>query len=284
MLVLPIRCVGDEEVHIPLLGVEHGENGTEEPEAVLDDVAAQVEAALDSVPFILSVHILVVHVFGDGVVVGADPEGIPLLALHPAGAVVSDQFAVEGVSAGTGDNADDTTHGPAVLGLVTGGLNLDLFDHLEGGALGGLTGVEARRVHTVDVEHVLGTGGAVDGGSAQPGLVVDAGDGGDQGFEVSSLGKGGEDLFGQNAATGGALNVDEGHLGCNDDLFLHLAELHGNADGQSLLRVEGDVFPGNGGEALQGEGDLVGSWGDPQKPVFPVLIGNGGSGAHHGGA
>ena len=283
-LVLSVEFIADEKVDFSLAGEVFRKNGAEEPEAVLEDVSAQVEACLDSVPLVLSVQILVVHVLGDGVVVGADPESIPLLALHPTGAVVPDQLSVEGVAAGTGDDTDDAPHGAAVLGLVTGGLDLNLFDHLEGGALRGLTGVESRRVHAVDIEHVLRPGGAVDGGSAQPGLHVDTGDGGDQGLKVSSLRKGGEDLFGQDAAAGGALCVDQGHLGGNNDLFAQLSELHLHVDSESLLHMQDNVLFGDRGKAFQGEGDLVGSRRDPQEPILAVLVGDRGGRSHHGGA
>ena len=104
----------------------------EEPEFVLDDIAAKVQTAFKTGEAFLAVHIFVVDVLGDCRFVRVEAQHVTRFAAEGAAAIVTHYVAVEFVAARAGDDVDDAAQRTAELGLVARGLDLDFVDEVEG--------------------------------------------------------------------------------------------------------------------------------------------------------
>ena len=123
----------------------------EEPELVLDDGTADVEAVVVVVERGLG---------GDGHVGGVG-LGVEVLVL-----VVAEDLSVVLVGAALGEHVEEAARGGAVLGVVAARVHFHLADEVvvQVGAEG--AGDRVRRVEAVDEEDVLGGGGAGHAGVA----------------------------------------------------------------------------------------------------------------------
>ena len=148
------------------------------------------------------------------------------------------------VAALPGHNADDSAQGAAVLGRVAAGLDLDFVHEFKGRRLLAHTSLGSGDVRAVDVEHVLGTGSAVNRKAAQPGLSVDARNGRGQGVEVSSAGKDLEHLFGQSHALHRALDIDQGRLSDDRHFLFQGAHLQNDIQLDCHFQLNDDPFSG----------------------------------------
>ena len=163
--------------------------GGEKPEAVLDQVAADVGA------------VVLLGEALDGAAGGHHRLG---RRLQRVVVVVAEGVAAELVAARLGDDVDDAAGGLAVLGLVAAGLDVDLLDELEVQLLALEAVLGAGGVDAVDVVDVLGAGGAVDGDGGLA-AVVGVGVGGDPGRHLHHRGV--------VAAAGQVLDVAAGEVG-----------------------------------------------------------------------
>ena len=126
----------------PFDRVLHAVVGAEKPQAVLHDVAAEVEAIVETV------------------VARREREQVRVLGMLVVGlervvVVVDEGVAVEVVAAGLRDDVDDAAGGAAVLGLVTAGLDLELLDELVVEIFPLRAVLDAVGDHAVDDEPVL---------------------------------------------------------------------------------------------------------------------------------
>ncbi len=262
-------------VHGPVPVEVAGREGGEEPELVLLDVAAEHEAALEGILLVLADIDVVRVIAGLGIVGHIEVQPVAALALEGRARVVPDDLAVEGVAAGAGDDVDDAADRPAVLGVVAGGLDLDLFGEIEddvlfAGAVDHVGGVRA-----VDVEDVLGPRRAVDRDAAEKVvLALDAGDDGHQRIEAPALGQGREGLGREDLAAGLALDVDERSLADDHDFLFDGGGHHLDVDDQGLFDPEDDVVTDDGREALEIEGDRISPRRKGQETVGAVGIGD----------
>src|SRR6266508_4695823 len=124
----------------------------EEPEAVLEEVAAEVRPVIGRLDVLES----------------AESRGHPavvqesvvcfelLLGAEALGSVVGEDVAMKLVATGLGDDVDDAAGGPAKLGLVAAGLDLDLLDELTVDDLALHAAHDAVRMDAVDDELVFG--------------------------------------------------------------------------------------------------------------------------------
>ena len=274
------QIVGDRAVVV----IEDRQERAEEPEPVLENVAAQASAALEGPVFVLPVLVIVGVIGGFGVVQEVQLEGVAIVASQLGAAVIAQQFAVEGVSAGARNDAEHAAQRASELGLVAGCPHLDFVDELERGILAAVTVNDVGDVGAVDVVHVLQAGGPVNGCSAQHAFVGNAGKGGDQRFEVAASGKGRENILGYRHAPDRALDVDQRALSDNGHGFLDRSRLHGDVQSDGLLQLKQDVLPDKGLESLDRKRDLIDSGGKSQQTIRPVTGGNGRSLAQQLGA
>ncbi len=121
--------------------------GAEEPEPILDDVAAEVDAEVLALVAV------------DGAGGGDDRVGARLQRVVVE---VGEDVALELVAARLGDDVDHAAGRAAVLGLVAAGLDVDRLHELEVELLALEAVLDAGGVDAVDDERVLGAGGAVD--------------------------------------------------------------------------------------------------------------------------
>jgi len=216
---------------VPFHGVKNRQERSEEPQAVLEDVAAEVESGFDPADLVLAVEVLVVDVLGAGAV-ELLAQGVALFAREGGAGIVADQFAVIVVAAGAGDDVQHAADGAAVLGLVAGSLHLDFFDELEGRGLSLAAPVEIGNIHAVNVELVLGTRGAVDGQSASGnGFFVDTGNGDGQALEIPAAGQGLEGLFIEGHALRRVFDINQRGFPDDRNLFFQSAHFHLDIDG-----------------------------------------------------
>ncbi len=254
---LGLRPVGDEG-HRPGPAALDGHERPEEPQPVLEDVAAQAGTGLPDVLLLPAVQVVIVDVLGDVVVQGVDAQDVGPLPGQGAAAVVAEDVAVESVAAGAGDDVDHPAHRAAELSLVAAGLDLDLVEEVEVDLLRHRPVLEMGRIDSVDKENVLRGRGPVDGYPAglggSPGPVDAAGErlvghpGQDrhERGEVAVLGQDGEHGLGHGQALAVALHVDERSLARDHDLLADPAELHGRVQGDGLLQAQDDVLPDQG--------------------------------------
>jgi len=80
---------------VSLRVAENREEGSEEPQAVLDEITAEVETDFPAVDLVFPVFILVVDVLGNVLVLGIQPKSVPLLAVELASGIVADQLSME---------------------------------------------------------------------------------------------------------------------------------------------------------------------------------------------
>ncbi len=252
----------------------------EEPQLVLDDVAAEaddpfVPAVAVAVLAAVEIEVVVVDVLVPVAgTVGVAPQEGPGVALHvrPVVLVEAHDVAVELVAARPRDDVDDAAHRAAVFGVVAGGRDLDLLEQLEDDVLRLAAVVEVRDVRAVDVEHVLRPGRAVHGQAGRVGLLLDAGDGADERIERPAPGQGQEDLLGHDLALDRALDVDQGGHADDRDLFLDGRLLEGHVQAQGLRQLELDALADQGLEALEREGDVVGAGRQGHQAVDAVDV------------
>ncbi len=275
------RDLLDGHVHDPVPLEDARREGPEEPQAVLDDVAAEQEPGLVGVLGVLADVLVVGVVAGQGVVGEVERQPVAALPFQARARIVADDLAVEGVAAGAGDDVDDAADRAAVLGVIAGGLELDLLGEIEDHVLLARPAVEVRGVRAVDEKNVLGPRGAVDGDAVEEVvLALDPRQDGHQGVEAAALGQGVEGLGRQDLAAGRVLDVDEGGLADDDDLVLDGAGLHGDVHDQGLLDGQDDVVADDGAEAVQAISDGVGPRREGQEAVAAVRVRDGRRRAH----
>ncbi len=250
-----LRPVG----HGPLDRVFHAVVGAEKPEAVLHDVAAEVEPVVETV------------------VARREREQVRVLGMLVVGlervvVVVDEGVAVEVVAAGLRDDVDDAARRAAVLGLVAAGLDLELLDELVVEVLPLRAVLDAVGDHAVDDEPVLEAGRPVDDHRVGEigrvrGLRRDArrdlGDGG-----VAAPRRQRVDLAIGDAVSDGRRGlVDEGGLSGYDDLRggrRSQAEIAGRG-----LAERDDRLPFVAGETLEDGRHLVGARRQQDQAVVP---------------
>ena len=264
----------------------NGVEGGEEPQAILEDEAAQVEYAF--IPVVgartlagrrrpTSIIIITIEVLGYiRIIIGIKAEGAARFALHPGlvVVVVAEQVAVELVAARTADDVDDAAHRAAEFGAVAGRGDLHLFQLFHDDALGLGSKVDVGDVRSVDVEHVLAAGGAVDRQAAFVGIDLDAGNRAQQAVEIAAAGQLHERFLGHRAALGGRLDVDQRALADDRDFLGQRALLQGDVERQGLLELKHDVFALDRLEALQAEHDGVNARGQGEQAIRARLVGD----------
>ncbi len=226
--------------------VVHPVVGAEEPEAVLDQVAAEVD------PEVLAGEA------GGGAVVRHHRLGV---ALQGIVVVVAEEVAVEFVAARLGDHVHDAARRVPELGLVAAGLDVHRLDELEVELLALEAVLGAGGIDAVDVVDVLGAARAVDGDRRLV-RVLRVGVRGDAGGDLHHRGvvaAGRQRLDRPRVevqADRGAGGVDHRRVAGHRDL-----SREGGAQAGVELGVlaEGDADPlaGLGGEAVEVEGDRV---------------------------
>ena len=132
----------------------------EEPEVVLDEEAAHVRAVVELL------HVL------EGRVELVSTRRVERLGAERGRAQVAEHVAVELVAPRLRDDVDDPAGRASELGLVAAGLDLDLLDELVVDDLALDSAVDLVRVDSVDHEHVLRGGRAVDREREPPALRV----------------------------------------------------------------------------------------------------------------
>ena len=203
-----------------------------------------------------------------------------------------EEIAVEGVGAGFGDGVDDSAGVSAVAGGVVGGLDAELLEGVGEGE--GLidVGVDVVIGGAVEVEAGLVGAGAVggDGDGDGDGLVLalvgsvgrrlnGAGDEERESDGVATVrGKVDDALFFDDLREGGTGGVDLKRVGFDGDGLGSLADLHLNAEGETLVGEEGDVGLGEVGEAGGGGGDVVGGGMKGGDDEITLVVGDDGAG------
>src|SRR6266508_2561864 len=123
----------------------------EEPEAVLEEVAAEVRPVIGRLDVLESAESR-----GDPAVVQESVVCFELLlGAEALGSVVGEDVAMKLVATGLCDDVDDAAGGPAKLGLVAAGLDLDLLDELTVDDLALHAAHDAVRIDAVDDELVF---------------------------------------------------------------------------------------------------------------------------------
>ena len=255
--LLVVGVSGDEGSRLVDASVE------EEPEAVLDDGAAQGDDRL------VAVLVAGLETFKNG------PFGVVGLELLVV--VVERGGSGVAVTTGLGDNVDHGAADTAVLGGEAAALNGDLLHDVcaEGGSLESRGRVA--HVHAVQVVGVVHLGSAVGGITGAAGDHVEVGGqgpGGGQGLEVLLVHVGG---------LGGALFVHRGGLSGNDDRLFHGLHLHGEVEVHHLVGEELQVGAGGDGEAVELQGNRVHPWGQVGETKDSVLVGHSGELRHDDG-
>ncbi len=166
---------------------------------------------------------------------------------------------MEFVPAGTGDDVDDATHGSPVLGFVSRGLDLDLFDKFHEHTLRGCTGVHAGGVHAVDKVHVLRTGSTVHHLSATDILIVDSGGQVDDRSKIPPLGEFGDHLFAEVGGRSALLDVNDRGLTDNRHFLFHRRLRKSDFKIEGSSQTNEDSLTDQRCESGEPEGDLVGS-------------------------
>jgi len=95
--------------------------------------------------------------------------------------------------------------------------------------------------------------------SVQPGLIVHARNGCDQGVEVSSLGKQLEHLFAQGHPLGRALDIDKRRLAHHRYLLFDSTHFQRNIQSDGHIDANIDLFPGDRFKPLEFKFDCIGS-------------------------
>src|SRR4029453_6652380 len=123
----------------------------EEPKPTLADEAPDVPSVVEP-PAVGHAHL------GDARVSGLEPP----LGRGVRGVVIHEGIAVKLIPARFGDDVDDASKSPAVLGLIAARLDFDLLDELvvDGFALNAF--VDVGRVDAIDDPAVFGRGRAID--------------------------------------------------------------------------------------------------------------------------
>ena len=275
------RIALDGHVHDPVPLEDPRSEGPEEPETVLDDVAAEEEADFVGVLRVLADVLVVRVVAGQIVVAQVERQLVAALALEGRARIVADELAVEGVAARAGDDVDDAADRAAVFGVIAGGLELDLLGEIEDHVLLAGPAVQVRGVRPVDEKNVLGPRGAVDRDAVeQVVLALDARQDGHQRIEAAALGQGVEGLGREDLAPGRVLDVDERGLADDHDLLFDGAGLQGDVHDQRLFDGQDDIVADDRAEALEAIGDGVGAGGKGEQAVNAVRVGDGGRDAH----
>ena len=228
-----------------------------EPHPILDDRAADVAKRADVGPLVIRVE---QARFRDVRVEWIETYERPPVAVKRVGLIVGADLALVAVGARPGQDADDAAGGAAELGVVARRLDLHLVDEIEQHRLSRRAVLQVRRVHAVDDEAILGSGGAIDLRAAGLAFLLRARRLPQDGGEVASLGHAVDRFLRHRGRGRVSFRVDE-RRGFSRDRhgFGHAGEREDEVDREVLAELEHDLGRSPGLETLKGRRDLVGS-------------------------